>query len=413
MLLKASTVVSIKRILKKMETKLRLGYITVADPYDKRSWSGIHYQMVKALEKQGFLVIPLGPVVLHKFAKKFLAKALYYLDTFHKLFFGKGYNVGHSYLVSYFHGNFFRNKIRKNKIDILFAPAASNQIAHLNTKIPICYYSDATVAVMLDYYDFFSGFSRPSMRESNGIEQRAINKSKSQVFSSKWAYDSAIRDYKAKNAFIVKMGANIDAPPPEAVTGKNYDAGFELLFIGVDWQRKGGDLVLETFEKLYNYGYDIRLTVIGCVPPKVHSSMKVIPFLNKNLEQDIMTFDTILRNAHLLFLPSRADCTPIVFCEANAFGLPVISTKTGGVPSVIEDGINGYTLPVTATSEDYFKVIEGLITDKDSMKGLAKSARKKYDEELNWNRWGIQMKKILLQTAGVEECADYNLYANA
>ena len=271
-----------------MAHKLRIGFVTAADPNDRRSWSGIHYQMVKALERQGFMVVPLGPVVLNRFVKFFQAKALQYIHNLHKFFFNKGYNTGHSHLVSFFHGRFFKHKIRQAHIDILFAPAASTQIAHLNTNIPICYYSDATVAVMLNYYDFFSGFSRLSMKESNAIEQRAMDKSKTQVFSSEWAHASAVRDYKAKNAFMVKMGANIEPPPLSEAIAKNYDNKFELLFIGVDWKRKGGDIVLEAFEYLIASGYNVFLPVVGCVPPKKHPQMHIIPTLNKNAKKDLL-----------------------------------------------------------------------------------------------------------------------------
>lgn len=381
-----------------MAKKIKIGLITATDPNDKQSWSGVHYRMLKALENQGFSVVILGPVVLDKFTNYFLKIALYYLNTLHTVRYGKKYNKVHSQLVSFFHGRFFRKKIKEHTVDVIFAPAASNQIANLRTETPICYYSDATFALMLNYYDNFSGFSKISIKESNQIEQKAINKSKTQVFSSKWAFNSAAKNYMAKKAFVVKMGANIESDPPQEVLFKNYDTTLELLFIGVDWKRKGGDIVYETLEKLDNRGYDICLTVVGTVPPKAHPKMKVIPKLNKNIENDRLIFEKVLSNSHLFFLPTRAECFGIVFCEANAYGIPVISTDTGGVSSVIENDVNGYLLPHAATSEDYFKVIESLILDKNKLKQLAKTSREKYNEELNWNNWGIKMKEILLLT---------------
>ena len=379
-----------------MENKIKIGFITTSDPNDKKSWSGTYYRMLKALEGKGFEVIALGPISLGRYSTFFIEKSLHYLGKLHNLLFRKKYNRGHNHLVSYFHGRFFRQKLKENKVDVIFAPAASNEIAHLRTKIPICYFSDATISVIMDYYESFSGFSNLSMKEGNNIEQRAINNSKAQVFSSKWAFDSAVSDYNAQNPFIVKLGANIEIDPSEEVMNKNYDSTFELLFIGVDWKRKGGDIAYETLERLCDSGYDVNLTVLGTVPPVEHPKMKVIPSLNKNIESERLILENILSNSHLLFLPTRADCTPIVFCEANAFGLPVISTDTGGVSSVIEHGINGYLLPLSATSEDYFNVIESLISDKDKIKELAKTSRKKYKEELNWNTWGDRMEEILL-----------------
>lgn len=382
-----------------MKKQLKIGFLTNTDPMDKRSWSGIHYRMLRSLEDQGFYVVCLGPVKLDRYSNFALNKLLWVFKKIHNFLFRNGrYNSSHSHIVSFFQSKFFNKIIRKNNVDIIFAPAASNQIAHLNTQIPICYYSDATVAGMIDYYDSFSGFSSYSIKESNQIEQRAIKKSKAQVFSSKWAFDSAKLDYNAKNPFIVKMGANIDVDPlDQNIVNQTYDSIIKLLFIGVNWKRKGGDIVLETLRKLDKKGYSVHLTVVGSTPPYEHPNMTVIPNLNKNIKEDMLIFEDVLQKSHLLFLPTRADCSPIVFCEANAFGLPVISTNTGGVSSIIEDGVNGFLLPLSATSEDYLILIENLINDKDKLKSLAKSSREKYEKELNWHQWGIEMKEILLQ----------------
>ncbi len=381
-----------------MEQKLRIGMITVGNPYDKRSFSGVHFRMLKSLKEQGFIVITLGPVRLNKFSNWLMHFILLLFEKATRIITKKKYNKIHSHTLSIFHGRFFKKKINENRIDILFAPAASTQIAHLKTNKPICYYSDATVSIMLDYYNYFSGFSSFSKNESNQIEQRAINRSKTQVFSSKWAFDSAKRDYNAKNPFLVKMGANIDVYPTEDSTMKKYDTVINILFIGVDWERKGGPLILETIKKLDLKGYDIQLTVVGCNPPHNHPKMTIIPFLDKNKEHDLLIYTELFSKSHLFFSPTRADCTPMVFCEANAFGIPVISTDTGGVSSVIENEVNGFLLPISATSDDYFKIIENLINDKKKFERLAKTSRKKFLTELNWNQWGKEMKQILMLT---------------
>lgn len=380
-----------------MKKKLTIGFISAFDPNDKCSWSGIYFRMVKELERQGFIVLTLGPVRFNKILG-FTLLTIGYISKIYKKIFGKKYKIEHSHLVSFFYGRFFIKKIKENRIDVIFAPVASTEIAHLQTEIPICYYSDATVSVMIDYYESFSGLLKQSIKESIEIEQLAMNKSKIQVFSSKWAYDSALMTYNAQKAYIVKMGANLESNPPEDVIFKNDTNTFKLLFIGVDWKRKGGEIVYETLEKLDERGYDIFLTVVGSIPPKKHPKMKVIPHLNKNLDADRCAFEDLLRDSNLFFLPTRADCTPIVFCEANAFGVPVISTITGGVSSVIEEDINGYLLPLSATSEEYFKLIVTLISDKEKMRRLTKTSREKYEKELNWNSWGDKMKDLLYLT---------------
>ena len=81
-----------------------------------------------------------------------------------------------------------------------------------------------------------------------------------------------------------------------------------------------------------------------------------------------LQFLNILFNTHLLFVPTRADCTPIVFCEANAFGIPVITTDTGGVSSIIKNGENGFAFPLDATPDEYANTIQSLLDDPLKLK---------------------------------------------
>lgn len=377
---------------------LKVGIITAEDPTDKRSWSGIYYRMNKALSEEFSVVVNLGPVKLGKFKNIWMKVQLVFCSIMHKLVFRKIFNRTHNNIKSRYHSNFFDKEIKKNKVDVLFAPTASVQIAHLKTKIPICYFSDATFSSIANYYDSFSDFSKRSIKISNEIEQRAINKSAAQVFPSQWALDSAKQDYGAQKSFLVKMGANIDNDPKDEEIIKQYDSAINILFVGVDWKRKGGEIVLETIDKLDKKGYNVKLTVVGCIPPQIHPKMNVIPFLNKNKKDDMLKFQELFKKSHLFFMPTRAECFGIVFCEANAYGLPVITTDTGGVSSVIEDGVNGFMLPLNTESEEYFNVISNLISDSIKLKRMAETSREKYLKELNWKQWGKEMKEILLLT---------------
>ena len=161
---------------------------------------------------------------------------------------------------------------------------------------------------------------------------------------------------------------------------------------------KGGDIALQAFEILSSLGYNITLTICGCHPPQkiAHPNVKVIPFLNKNIKNEYDEFLRIMHQTHLLFVPTRADCTPIVFCEANAFGIPVVTSNTGGVTSIIKDGENGIVLPLKSTPHDYATRIQNLLDSTDKIKDMSLKARIRYDTELNWDVWSKRMRELLL-----------------
>ena len=101
-----------------------------------------------------------------------------------------------------------------------------------------------------------------------------------------------------------------------------------------------------------------------------------------------------------LLVPTRKDSFGVVFCEANAFGLPANTTQTGGVPEVVRDGENGYVLPLEARGDAYAKLIAELYRDEQRYQQLVQSSRAAYDERLNWDAWGMGVKNILNEMSG-------------
>ena len=104
--------------------------------------------------------------------------------------------------------------------------------------------------------------------------------------------------------------------------------------------------------------------------------------------------EIMLRSA-FLFLPTRQDCTPMVFSEGNAFGMPGITTDTGGVSSVVVEGVNGHLLPLTAGPKEYADLIEAAWVDQGKYIALRKSSRRQYEQVLNWKTWARQSATLI------------------
>ena len=96
---------------------------------------------------------------------------------------------------------------------------------------------------------------------------------------------------------------------------------------------------------------DAQLIIIGDgqLRPKLEAQIKKF-----NLENQI-TFTGSIPNASqylkafdLFVLPSRKEGLPYAIMEAQAAQIPIVATKVGGTPEIIQDGVNGYL----AESED-------------------------------------------------------------
>ena len=195
---------------------------------------------------------------------------------------------------------------------------------------------------------------------------------------------------------VAALGANLDVIPAVHELKKEKNKICQLLFLGVEWERKGGQIALDTFYALQKKGLPVQLTIIGCVPPVpiTDKNISVIPFINKNNAAEACRLYIIFLNSDFLLLPTRAECAGIVFCEASAFGVPSITTNTGGVSTYVEDGINGFALPLSAGADGYADTIAGLFADNENYQQLCISSRKKYETELNWDSWGKAFNSI-------------------
>ena len=379
---------------------LRIAFLTSDDPTDKRSWSGIPYYMLHALKRAGADVQPLGPV--YNPLKPFGQVA----NKISRHLLGKRYNYKHSLHYSKQYARIFKHKLqREGSFDLIFAPAASTEIAYLDTDIPIFYTSDATFHIMHEYYDAFSSVFKSIVRQNEEIESRAINKATTLIYPSEWAANSAIHDYGAspENIHIIPYGANLDREPSreEALKSVGLQHSIELLFIGVDWERKGGAVAFHIANELNSMGLNTNLTIIGCNPPLKFQKdfVKVFPYLDKNDPEQFNLLTELYLNADIFILPTQMECYGIVFCEACAFGLPILATNTGGVATIVKEGENGFLFKPDAKPEDYMDKIVELKEDNSLYMKMRRQARDRYESSLNWEHWGqkltIEIESIL------------------
>jgi len=280
------------------------------------------------------------------------------------------------------------------------APAASKEIAFLKTDKPLAYLSDCTFRLIQDYYPRTSQLSPQTRRECDECESRAIAAADLLIYSSDWAAESAIRDYgaSAEKVHVIPFGPNLKRIPDSAtVTSPRNREECRLLLLGKDWKRKGGPLVFDTMRLLNEQGLPTRLTVCGTALPEEihHPKLEVTGFLDKNTPAGLDTLEKLLTESHFLFVPSRAEAFGIVFCEASAYGLPSIATATGGITTIVKNGVNGYLLPLHASAEDFAELIQTLFSDAERYQQLVESSRQRYDETLNWNAWANRVRELL------------------
>lgn len=384
------------------EKRLSIACVTSFDPrtHGKNSWSHTLFHMSEALQQQCGDVTFLGPMSAtpERVAGKLIDLGAQRLRHQHYMYF-------HSDLVARRFGRVATRRLEQSgqRFDVVLACGAVD-VAYLKTDLPLVLVLDATHRLVREYYPAYSNLTERSRRELDTIERLAIQRATVLLVSSTWAARSAIADYGANPARVhaFPFGADLDTPPTRSILDARRRGGrCRLLFLGTDWQRKGGDLAVEALVALETMGVKAELVVCGCTPPPgvAHPRLRVIPFLNKRDEQQRQTLESLYLESDFLLLPTRSDCAPMVFCEAAAFGLPSITTDTGGVSEIVLDGVTGFTLPHAATGEAYADVIARAYRDTAMYDELVRASRARYDKRLNWDAWVREATPLIEEAA--------------
>jgi glycosyltransferase involved in cell wall biosynthesis len=381
---------------------MKIGIVHRSDVADVRSLSGYPYFMGKALEKHVGEVVYPGPddSLLTK-AIENVGKAL---NRVSYAIVGRHIPSDHHRILSKRLARTFAPRLAQSGCDVIFAPVASAEISLLSTDIPIVYLSDLTWANIVDYYPGCSSLFEFARVEGDRIERAAIANASALIYPSAWAARTAIEQYNAdpRKVHCIPFGANFDEadiPSRELALRHSLECGIALLWVGVDWQRKGGVIAFDCLLQLLSKGVDAQLVICGCVPPEQyrHPKLKFIPFLNKHDPAQRRKLSRLFLDANFLLFPTAAEAYGIVICEASAHGVPSLVRDTGGVGGAVTDGENGYLLPSDAKGEQYAEKVQAIVQDRSVYDGLVRASRRAYEEKLNWDAWGRAVKPIFEQ----------------
>lgn len=198
-----------------------------------------------------------------------------------------------------------------------------------------------------------------------------------------------------ERSVAVPWGANVpDVRPSDVPPALSPGAPVRFVLVGRDWIAKGGPLVFDTVKLLRDKGIDAQLAVMGLHPPAEFAADFVTAhgMLDKSDPAQLAQFEAVMRRAHFLFQPSF-ESYGFAFCEASAYGLPSLCLRIGGVP--VRDGVNGHALPLGAGAADFAQTVEAYLAAPRTYEALRKSARREYEERLNWDAWGRRIDMLL------------------
>ena len=383
-----------------------IAYATIYDATSTASgfssYNGVGYHMGKALAGAGLELDYLGPL------RERFAFAFYPKQVLVRRFIKKVYNRHREPLACRDYSRQIARKISPARHDLVFSSLSvgSQPVAYLDTKLPIVIWTDSTLASAVGFYPDLVPEKAVWSNLQNGLhnERQAVNRASLLIYSSEWARQEAIRQYQLSpdKVKVVPFGANQEHEPDreqvERLIATRPTDVCRLLFVGMDWYRKGGEVALRAAEHLHRRGVAVELTLVGsspgngqALPDYVHP----MGLITRRTPEGARKLDELFGRSHFLILASRADASPHVLVEANSYGVPCASSNVGGISSIIRDGANGRLFPAEADSERYAEWIAETFSRADGYRSLARSSFAEYESRLNWRVAGKSVAVLL------------------
>ncbi|TAJ31607.1 glycosyltransferase family 4 protein [Bosea sp. (in: a-proteobacteria)] len=183
----------------------------------------------------------------------------------------------------------------------------------------------------------------------------------------------------------VRIGAN--SPAPASCAADRYRSG-NILFVGIDWERKGGPALLSAFKRLREQRPDARLIIAGCNPDI--ANVQGVIALGRIAPTQIAA---LLGEAAIFCLPSRVEPFGIAVIEAARAGLPTVGTAVGGMIDSIVDEKTGILVPVDDV--DALEAALGrLLADPDLCEKMGTAARE-WAKEFEWASVALRISRAL------------------
>jgi glycosyltransferase involved in cell wall biosynthesis len=265
-----------------------------------------------------------------------------------------------------------------NELDLVYihTQTAATSILDLPKRVPTVVSIDLTWKLAFQEARYHQS---PLLRATLDLERRIFERSDLVVSFSDWAAASVIDDYgiAASKVRVVRNGVTL--PPPLTGIRNGYSLNghgasnghganghhpngharanghangngngrhepaqdlLRLGFIGNGFIRKGGDLLLKVHQE--QFADLAHLTLVTGDPPRGTNGLRNVEIRTEVPWVELMT--SVLPGFDLFVFPTRFDYSPYAVIEAMTAGVPVISTRVGAIPEMVEDGVGGFLI---------------------------------------------------------------------
>jgi len=355
------------------------------DPFDRRSWSTSSYFFFTALKQQGVLHRAFGVEV--PAPNRYLCMAKNFSRQ------RKAWRM-HFYMDPSYRDALteqVRRSLGPGDFDHDFLQlGAMYNVPRLIDGRARCYsYHDGNLAESLRSPNSPKGLSARKIDRALDYEKTVYHGLHKLFTMSEYLRQSFIDDFDVPPDRVVTVGAgiNLDSVPDER-PNKRYDTR-EVLFIGVDFARKGGWNVLEAFKRVRERCPTAKLHLVGprelSIPAGLQAGVAFHGYLDKQDPRGQAKLAELFDRCCLFVMPSLYEPFGIAPLEAMVNQVPCIVTNKWALKEMVTPGETG-ELVECGSVDDLEAKLHRLLSDADALAKMGTTARNRVLASFTWNR---------------------------
>jgi starch synthase len=212
---------------------------------------------------------------------------------------------------------------------------------------------------------------------------------------------SFIEDYDVpeQRAVTVRAGINLEQIP-DPVDDRAWDAR-QILFVGVDFLRKGGPQLLRAFKAIRERYPRALLHVVGPrsleVPTDQRAGVRYHGYLSKSDPAQRGKLQALFRDSCLFVLPSLFEPFGIAVLEAMAHQIPAVVTNRWALREIVTPGVNGDHVECGSV-DSLVEVLSRLLADPERLRQMGDDGRRTVLEGFTWESVVGRMRKAIAAT---------------
>jgi len=258
--------------------------------------------------------------------------------------------------------------------------------------VPVVVAIDSTRKLMVHGESRYS--PSPLFEPVYRLERRIFERSNLVISWSNWAAESVVKDYgiNPEKVKVVRNGITLPAARPQPRSSAPNQQ-IHLGFVGNDFPRKGGDLLLRVHQE--HFADCAHLTLVTSHDVRTRSLRNVsvrrhVPW-DELVTQVMPTFD-------LFVFPTRFDYSPFAVIEAMTSGLPVIASKVGSIPEMVQDGATGFLIEPD-NPEQLMDRISWAVNHQHQLREMGEQARRSALADYSADRTYPDLLNLLAEVA--------------